>query len=114
MATQESIQAEKRENRNLRKPKHLTSNDFLNSNQNVNDLDSKQNVQQQFLLPAPSLFRTSENDKGCTVNILSGSKPKEEYTYSHKCSNYLLRSSSMSTKKVSFRFFINTYRINKI
>ena len=111
MATQESVEIEtqaREGNRNLRKPILLTSNDILNSNQSLNNLDSKQNVQQQFLLQAPSIFRTSEHDNGYTVDILSGSKPKEEYTYFHKCNNYMLRSSSMSTKKVSSRCFINT------
>ena len=108
MATKESINSDtpaREENRNLRKLIHFDSNDVLNSNQNVNDLNTKQNAQQQFSLQAPSIFRTSADDNGYTVNILSGGTPKEEYTYFHKCNNYMLRSSSMSTKKVSSSYF---------
>ena len=86
--------------------------DLLDSNKMVTGCDSKQNLRQEFTLQAPSVFRTSQHDNGYTVNVLSGNKMEDEYTYYHKCNNDVMKSKTMSTRKVCFLLlYINYVRM---
>ena len=76
-------------------------NGQINSTPNLNSYDTKQNVTQNFLLQTPSFLSASEHKDGYTINVVSGSKLKEEYTFHHKCHDYMMEEDIMPKNKVS-------------
>ena len=80
---------------------NCASNGEINSLPNLNTYNSKQNVTQNFLLQTPSFLSASEHNDGYTINVVSGSKLKEEYTFYHKCNDYMPGGNTMAKNKVS-------------